>query len=238
MSWLRKQKRPQLDSETANKILELAFEANQREPNTIPLDVLTSYSNYRRERFTLQRTILVVMMTFFLLLPFLFIPSAFTLSSKTEGYSAHPVYEIQVDTFMLVERLTATIEGHNIPVYEVDSHVYSLEPTMNGRMEVTVTLINHQTMTKYIDVANVDNESPVLISNHMKDEVLYLHFSDTGSGINYREIQAVNLSGESVPPILVDPATGCVAFDRPSETLNLFVPDFADNKLHIILSVE
>ncbi|MCI9135779.1 MAG: hypothetical protein HFI31_16600 [Lachnospiraceae bacterium] len=238
MSWIKKQKKPQLDSETASKILELAFEANQREPNTIPLDVLTAYSNYRRERFTLQRTILVVMMTLFLLLPFLFIPASFTLSSQTEGYSAHPVYGIEVDTFMLVERLTATIDGHNIPVYEVDSHVYSLEPTMNGRMEVTVTLINRQTMTKYIDVTNVDNQSPVIISNHMKDDVLYLHFSDAGSGINYKEIQAVNLSGEQIAPVLVDPATGCVAFDRPEETLNLFVPDYADNNLHIILSVE
>ena len=181
---------------------------------------MTAYSNYRRERFTLQRTILVVMMTLFLLLPFLFIPASFTLSSQTEGYSAHPVYGIEVDTFMLVERLTATIDGHNIPVYEVDS------------------LINRQTMTKYIDVTNVDNQSPVIISNHMKDDVLYLHFSDAGSGINYKEIQAVNLSGEQIAPVLVDPATGCVAFDRPEETLNLFVPDYADNNLHIILSVE
>ena len=74
MKAFRKSSVPQLDIEAAGRILAQAFEANQMELNTIPLEVLASYSNYRRERFTLQRTILVIIMTLFLLLPFLFVP--------------------------------------------------------------------------------------------------------------------------------------------------------------------
>ena len=75
----KKTTEPQLDIEIANKILEQAFEVNQMEPNTIPLEVLASYSQYRRERFTLQRTILVIVMALFILLPFLFVPPSITI---------------------------------------------------------------------------------------------------------------------------------------------------------------
>ena len=51
-----------LDQDIASKILENVFQDNQVEPNSIPLEVLTSYSNYRKERFALQRTILIIMM--------------------------------------------------------------------------------------------------------------------------------------------------------------------------------
>ena len=72
MMRFKKSTEPQLDLDDASKILENIFAANQVEPNTIPLDVLTAYSNYRKERFSLQRTVLVVVMVLFLLLPFLF----------------------------------------------------------------------------------------------------------------------------------------------------------------------
>ena len=65
----------QLDLEIASQILEQVFEANDMELNSISLEALASYSNYRKERFTLQRTILVIIMALFILLPLLFIPA-------------------------------------------------------------------------------------------------------------------------------------------------------------------
>ena len=124
MKMFKKSSIPQLDLETASRILEHAFEANQMETNTIPLDVLVSYSNYRRERFTLQRTVLVVIMTLFLLLPLLFIPSSFTVEQIDTDTPYNPVFRLEIDSFMLVERVSASIDGSNIPVYETDAHVY------------------------------------------------------------------------------------------------------------------
>ena len=65
MSLFKKSSMPQLDPETASRILEQTFEANEMEKNTIPLEVLASYSNYRRERFSLQRMLLIVIMLLF-----------------------------------------------------------------------------------------------------------------------------------------------------------------------------
>lgn len=238
MMRFKKSTEPQLDLDDASKILENIFAANQVEPNTIPLDVLTAYSNYRKERFSLQRTVLVVVMVLFLLLPFLFIAPSFTIQSETQGFEANPVYQVEVDTFMPVQRVTATIDGHNVPVYEVAAHVYSIEPPVNGHMTVSVTLINHQTVTHFIDVENVDSEAPLVVSNNMDEENVYLYLSDTGSGIKYEEIKAVNLSGQEILPVSYDTSTGCVAFAYPQETLNIYIPDNADNTLHLILTVK
>ena len=131
----------QLDLEIASQILEQVFEANDMELNSISLEALASYSNYRKERFTLQRTILVIIMALFILLPLLFIPASFTINAPSSQHGFNPVYRMEVDSFMLVERVTATIDGRNVPVYEMDSHVYSIEPPMNGLMEVTLYFV-------------------------------------------------------------------------------------------------
>lgn len=237
MKIFKKSSIPQLDLETASRILEHAFEANQMETNTIPLDVLVSYSNYRRERFTLQRTILVVIMTLFLLLPLLFIPSSFTVERIDTDTPYNPVFRLEVDSFMLVERVSASIDGSNIPVYETDAHVYSIEPTKNGQMAVTVTLANKQTRTEYIDVTAVDREVPVVTSCERDEERIYLYLSDWDSGVDFPAIQAVNLSGAPVIPDSINPATGCVIFTEVTDSLNVFVPDLAGNKLQIVLTI-
>ncbi len=238
MTLFNKTPEPQLDIETAGKILEQAFAANGAEPNTTPLDILTAYSNYRRERFTLQRSVLIVVMTLFLLLPFLFIAPDFTLTPKSEARPANPIYSLEVNTFMLVERITATIDGHSLPVYEVDSHVYSIEPTRNGRMEVTVTLVNHQTLTQYIDVDSVDLDAPTVVSNSTEDGLVHLYLSDPGSGVNYEAIRATSADGQEVLPLSYDEEAGCVTFLYPDSSLNVYIPDHADNALHLILTVQ
>ena len=238
MTLFSKRNQPQLDIEEASKILENIFSASQVEPNSIPLDILTAYSNYRRERFSLQRTILVVIMILFLLLPFLFIAPVFSIESTSPEDAPNPSYQINLDTFMPVQRVTANIDGHNIPVYETASHIYSIEPSMNGRMTVSITLINHQTITHSIKVKNVDTEAPLVVSNSVDRENIYLYLSDTGAGIDYKNIRAVGLSGQEFYPVSYDVASGCVAFAYPPESLNVYVPDHAGNTLQLILTVQ
>ncbi len=237
MKLFKKSSVPQLDLETASRILEHAFEANQMETNTIPLDILVSYSNYRRERFTLQRTVLVVIMALFLLLPLLFIPSSFTVEELESDTPFNPVYRLEVDSFMLVERVCASIDGSNIPVYETDSHVYSIEPSRNGQMAVTVTLFNRQTRTQYIEVTAVDREVPTVTSCTRDGGRICLYLSDWGSGVDFTTIQALDSNGVPKEPESVDPATGCIVFADVTDTLNVFVSDLAANRLQLVLSV-
>ena len=105
-------------------------------------------------------------------------------------------------------------------------------------MKVAVTLINHQTVTHFVDVENVDTEAPLVVSSNMDSENVYLYLSDTGSGINYKEIKAVGLSGQEILPMSFDESSECVVFSYPKETLNVYIPDNADNTLHLILTVK
>lgn len=238
MSLFRKKlEEPQLNMESASRILENVFIENKVEPNSVPLEVLTSYSNYRRERFSTQRTILVIIMVLFFILPFCFIPVSFSINSETDAHAANPTFSLHVETKMPVRRVTATINGRNVPVYEVDAHVYSIEPDENGMMTVTVTLMNNQQETKSVEVSNVDVDAPLVVSNEIDNEYVYLYLSDSGSGINYEGIQAVSLDGTVFKPAFYNEATGCVAFTYPSESLNVFIPDYADNSLQLILTV-
>ncbi len=238
MSLFKKSSMPQLDPETASRILEQTFEANEMEKNTIPLEVLASYSNYRRERFSLQRMLLIVIMLLFVLLPLLFIPASFTIGEDpTAGRDYNPVYALQVDSFMLVDRVNATIDGYNIPIYEVDSHVYSIEPSRNGRMAVTVTLANRQSRTQYIDVTTVDREIPIATSCVKEDDLIYLYLSDDHSGVDFSALQAFDLNGNEIIPVSIDTASGCVTFFGVEDMLNIYVPDLAGNRLQLILSI-
>ena len=238
MKVFHKSSAPQLSFEEASRILERAFEVNEMENNSIPLEVLASYSNYRKERFTLQRTILVIIMTLFILLPLLFIPAAFTVNmDETLDRDFNPVYRLTVDSLMLVDRVSASIDGFNIPVYEVDSHIYSIEPSRNGEMEVTVTLINRQTLTQHVKVTGVDREVPTALSCSKVGDELHLYLSDDGSGIDFSGIEALDLEGNEIDVISVDEEAGCVTLSAASDTINVYVTDQAGNKLQLILTI-
>lgn len=240
MTFFKKKKDPkqELELDQACKILEQVFETSHVEPNTIPLEVLAAYTDYRKERFSLQRLILVIILVLFFMLPFLFIPSAFSITPDKEASAPNPTYTLEVTSPMLVRRVNASIDGRSVPVYETDSHIYSIEPAVNGQMAVTVTLMNYQETTQYIDVETVDLDPPTVVSNGMDSEHLFLYVSDTGTGIDYEHVKGVDMNGRPVSPVVYDPESGCIAFRYPEDTLNVYIPDFAENTLHLILSVK
>ena len=80
----KKPKGPVLDESLASQMLENIFDACEVEPNTVPLSVLTSYSNYRRERFLLQKVLLVIILLFFCLAPLMFIAPDIDLNLKDQ----------------------------------------------------------------------------------------------------------------------------------------------------------
>lgn len=237
MKLFHKNSIPQPDIETARKILNHAFELNHQEPNSIPFEELASYSNYRRERYSLQRTVIIIMMVFFILLPLLFIPPTFTLTAEKENNGWNPTYQLVLDTFMLVEKLNVQIDGRNIPVYEVDSHVYSIEPMKNGQMDITVTLLNKQVLTQSVFISNVDREAPSIDDYWVEDGLLYISISDAGSGVCFEKISATNVDGEEVLPVRIEKEEGYIIFEDPHNLLEISIPDNMDNVLQVVIAV-
>lgn len=226
-----------LDPQTAEELLRDVFALCGREPNQTPIEILSSYRDYRQERYTLQKHILAFLLLLFLLLPLLFVPPSFSLDLSTASEPGRPVYVIAVDTFLPVTRVTAAIDGHDVFVYETGHHRYAVEPIQNGTMTVTVTLANGQYAVHDISVEGADFEAPRLISSHQKSGHLYLYFTDEGSGICYDRIYATDEDGEHVEPLSCDPENGCVEFLRPGSTMHICIPDQAGNQLQLVITI-
>lgn len=234
------QQLPELPEHIASDILANVFKESNVAPNTVPLEVLTSYSSYRKERFILQRVLLGIILLLFFLLPVLFIPPSFQVKPDIDPQNPHqsPSYQILVDNKLPVSHVVASIDGNKLPIYEIDRHAYSIKPTLNGRMSVTITLMNRQQKTQFIDITSVDNDSPVLLSTTYTPSEVTFTLEDNGSGINYDEIKAVDIQGNESRPLSFDVATGTVTLSYPLDTLNVFIPDYNKNTLHLVISIK
>lgn len=237
-TFFHKSNTPVLDDKVAGQMLENILEACHMDSNTVPLKVLSSYSNYRKERYALQKTFLVAVMLLFCMLPLLFLAPDFTVT-ELSAPASEPVYELRVDgLFPPVSRVTASIDGTPVPVYETDARIYSLEPTRDGTMTITVEYPNRQYRTQTLEVTGIDRTAPVLLSSESRDGLLYLYPDDgDGSGVDYDQIFALTGDGTRILPTSRDEAAGCVVFSYSGEPLNIFLPDRAGNTLQLMLTL-
>lgn len=232
---LKKNTTPKLDPMLADQMLQNVFNVCGSESNTVPLEVLESYGNYRKERFTLQKIVLIVIMILLCMLPFFFIAPRFSAMEKMST-TYTPIYEIRVDSWVPIKSVTATLEGTEIPVYNTGTRMYSIEPGGNGALNVTVTLTNGQFATETIQITSVDTTSPSVTVDHITDNDVYLHVSDEGTGVDYESIFAVDEAGVKVFPITFDPEDGYIVFQYPETALNVYIPDMAGNQLHLVVT--
>lgn len=227
------EKDPKLDALAATKLLENVFEECNVEPNTVPMEALSAYSGYRKERFFLQRLILVIAIVLFMLLPILFVAPDYEISEAEQGERNLPVYSIKVDNVLPVGYVAATLDGQPIPVYEADSHAYTVEPTRNGTMELEVLLFNAQKIKKTVDVKGIDEAAPTISSSVSEGGYLKLYAEDKESGINYSEIYAVDVSGKSYKPVSYKAGKGEIVFPYPKADWDVYIPDKTGNTLHL-----
>lgn len=239
-SFFHKFHQPKLDEQTSSQMLENIFDACNVAHNSIPLSVLTSYSNYRRERFFLQRFLLLLIILLFCSMPLLFVlPKMQLAPSNSAAFPDKKVYELTVESILPVTQVTANVNGKRIPVYETAKKTYSIEAPMNGTLTVTATLPNRQSASTSCEITGIDTQLPVVRSSKIIHGQLWVYLSDEGSGIDYDHITAADLNGTPVTlSFSKRPAENCIVFDYPATSLNLCIPDRAGNVLQLLLTVQ
>lgn len=228
-----------LSEDAAAKLLANVMDTCGMRPVSIPLSSVTTYSEYRRERYTFQIIILVIVLTAFLVLPLFFISPEVSIypSGTDKGYT---VYSVTVDHGIIpVTSVSATIDGNGVNAVETDSRTYSLTPLQNGTLSVCVTLLNRQNKTVTLELGDVDRTGPVLIDGYRdeENEQLILYVQDEGVGLDYPEVAAYTMSGERIPPHSINTVSGEVIFDFPEESVTISIPDKNGNTLEIIVTV-
>lgn len=232
---MRKPKYALPSTQVANQMLDNVFSACGQEPNTVSLEVLVSYSNYRKERFIMQRGLIAAVLILFLLLPVLFITATMIITVRNPEQPYNPEYSVNVDGNMPIASLNAVIDGRPVTVTETGRREYLLQPTRNGIMVVTVTLINKQMTTAQISVSAVDMAQPFLTGTEFDDDFFYLFVEDGESGIDYASVRGIYEDGEACRGIESDPETKCITIPYPERVLNLIIPDCGGNELKITL---
>ena len=228
---------PVLSEDAASKLLENVFDACEKEPNTVPLKTLESYSEYRREKYGLQKVILIVILVIFLAVPFCFVIPNMTVQKISEDNARIPNYEIKVDGWFPVKVVGAAINGHNVTVYETGERTYSVEPLENGIMDLQTTFLNRQFRAAQVEVSGIDMDSPYLVSHYRDSDLLYLTVADDGLGIDYDAIYAETESGEIIKPIIIEKKTGEIAFEISGTSMNIYIPDVRENMLHLVITI-
>lgn len=220
---------PALDIQTANQMLNNVFTACDMNPNTIPVEVLESWGNYRRNNFHIGRVIAYVCTVLLVLLPLLFIRPSIIAKRTDVSSTSNAIYHVEVRTLLPVREAYAELDGRPVSLVKTDSHSYTAELTQNGSLTLTATSINGQTVSRTYQVSHLDTDKPELISSHSEDGLVYLELLDTYSGIDYE-----NISG--LTPESIDTDTGVVTFHIPETPTTVIIPDNAGNELSLLLS--
>lgn len=225
----------QLPPDTAEQILSNVFTACKREPNSVPLEALTSYSNYRKERYALQRSLILLMLALFMLLPLLFLSASVTVMQVSPGSEENPVYAISVDTRIPIRQVEAHLEGQTVPLYEVSPGSYTAIPRSNGEMQIEATLLNKQETRVSVQIDHVDTAAPTLLSTEIGTDRVSFFVEDTGSGVDYAGVTLTDDTGSALAPLELDPQRGCIVFPYPTSPLHIGIPDQRGNVLRIDL---
>lgn len=227
---------PDLNEETASAIMANVFEACGKTPSTVPLSVLSSYTQYRRDRYALQKWILIFVLTVFLLLPLCFVAPKFQVEQIGRYETGVPTYEVRVSNWLPVRLVSARLNDRPVAVYESQAKIFTVEPRDNGKLTITVTLANRQYDIWSTTVEGVDAVPPTLVSSEAEPEKIRIYLDDAGVGINFEEIYAVSANDPKIAPLDYNVQEKYVDFLFPTE-LNIFVPDYNGNTLQLVLSI-
>jgi len=220
---------------TMTRILGRVLEAGGREKSTVPLEALSAYVVYRRERFSLQRGVTLAALGLFLLLPLLFVLPRYEVTAAEAGIRGLPVYTIDVSSLLPVYRVTARLKTHSLPVYEAGAREFTVEPTRNGDLIIQVELLNRQSLETRCAVTGVDANGPELTGSQIGEDTVLLYVSDAGIGVDFYEVYALDGKGILHEPLDTDPEQGTILLPFPEEDWDVYIPDHIGNTLHLKL---
>ena len=160
---------PELDSETANQLLNNIFAECEVVPNAIPLETLESWGNYKKTEFRLGRVISYVVLVILVLLPLLFFRPTIIAQRTNVDATDNAVYEIQVRTLLPVDGVSATIDGTPVSLEKVNSKNYMVAIPQNGTLLIKATAMNGQYSVKKYEVTHLDMDKPELIRSYTEN---------------------------------------------------------------------
>lgn len=138
-----------------------------------------------------------------------------------------------ISSLLPLKETVVTLESETID-YTKDGSTYTAVINKNGTLYVEATGINGMRSTAYTDVSILDDTPPTIDdgSCHIDEGMLSFTVSDAQSGVNWKQIYALDAAGNRITPDPggIDQKTGKVLIPMASDYLELHVPDMVGNE--------
>lgn len=236
MKTIKKDQIPKLTPQEAEEILNQVFMDCYEDANSIPVEQLESYSNYRSEKVGVQRWAAIIAFIVFLIVPFYFVSPRFSVSEPVIGDRGLPVYTVEIENVLPIYSVTAVLNGYSLPICQVDKHTFTIEPTSSGKMEVEVKLFSKQWVSTEVFVGTNDTEAPFITGTSVSGDELYIYIEDDGSGVDYRGAYSVTSDGEIIYPEYFDEEEGYIEFRSLPTESKVHILDYVGNELTVTIS--
>lgn len=224
---------PRLSAAEAEEILSQVFMDCYEDANSIPVEQLESYSNYRSEKMNLQKIIAELGLVIFIILPCFFVRPQFSVSNPVVGERGLPLYTVTVSNYLPIYSVTAVQKGYSLPVYQKEKRVFTIEPVQEGPMTVRVSLFSRQWESTVVQVGQVDEQPPTLEGTALDGNTVYVYVSDDSSGIDYEKCYAIDENGNKRASTEYDESVGYLEFHNATDVDKIIVFDKYGNKLTV-----
>lgn len=223
---------PQLDPEIANNMLQNVFQACGQKPNVTPLHLFESNAKYHLAQFSLKKMAQVAIIVTTCATPGVLITPDFTVTEITQSAYA-PIYEINVDSWLPIDHVSATLNGKAVSLNTPDTHLFTVEPDTNGDLCITVSLINGRSASRTVQVTGADSTAPTVSVEQLTADYILVHVADTGSGLDYDTIHGTDAAGNYILPGSIDRETGMVMFPYTRSELTIHIRDLIGNQVQL-----
>lgn len=133
------------DQDTEEQLLYNILDILGMEQNTVPLRDLRIYMDYRRHKSrTMTAAALALAVLIFAAPLFLIRPEVTMKKTESSDEAGRPVYTVRVSSLPEVYSVRASIDQVQMPVYQEGASLYTVRPTREGTMTVTVTAWNRR----------------------------------------------------------------------------------------------
>ena len=222
-----------ITEEEASKILDEVLTECGKDKLSVPISDLMSYSAFRKENYGYQQNLLMAFIVLFALIPLFFMSPIVSTSDIVTGERGLPEFTVDVAGVLPVKSVVAVLNGIRLPVYEVNPHRFTIEPTHVGDIDLKVTLFNDQYVEKTVSVTDIDSEAPRFIKAERKDGLIYIYAKDDGVGVNFEDSFMLLPDSTVLIPLDYNADYNYVVFEDLGGSAEIYIPDNFENVVRI-----
>jgi hypothetical protein len=151
-------------------------------------------------------------------------------ASDTKDYRSVDI-SIRIRSLLPIREMSVTMESQPLEM-EKEKGVYKATLTNNGTLQIFVKGWNGMSARLSDTIQALDDMAPTIQEDYvMENGILTITAEDSQSGINFDAVYATDEDEKTVKPSHINKESGEITFPMDTQTLVVFVEDYAGNTI-------